>query len=225
MKSIESKLEYQFHDSNMLRQALTHPSAPEVQRGDQKDYETLEFLGDTVLCLVITEWLLEVYNTETEGSLAKRRAGLICRETLGDIAQSLQLGDDLIMNEGEASSGGRENISNLENVMEAVIGAIYLDGGIDSVKPFIKKHWDSYIHRSRLPSDPKTELQEFVQAQSKPVPNYTVLSKEGPPHSPVFTVEVSVDGVTSTIGTGRTKRIAERKAAQKMLDALQASHG
>lgn len=224
MQLIESKLEYEFNDKAILRQALTHPSAPEVQQGEQKDYETLEFLGDTVLCLVITEWLLETYPNESEGNLAKRRAGLVCRETIGDIAQSLQLGDDLIMNEGEINAGGRDNISNLENMMEAIIGGMYLDGTMAVVKPFIQKHWHSYIHQSRLPSDPKTELQEYLQHLGFQVPTYRLVSKEGPAHSPVFTVEVTAKRGGPQQGKGRTKRIAEREAAQKLLAQLRASN-
>lgn len=220
IKNLEAVLLHQFSNPLLLEEALLHPST-----GNQKDgainYERLEFLGDAVLSLVITEILMQRFIEEPEGDLAKRRAALVCREALSGVARELQLGNYLVMTEGEAASGGRENAANLEDSLEAVIGALYLDGGLSAVRPFIDTYWLPLLEAMPIPpKDPKTALQEWAQARGKPVPSYEVTAVEGPSHAPVFTVKVVVEGAPVYQASANSKRLAEREAARLLLEHI-----
>ncbi len=208
---------YNFKDESLLEEALSHPSVAE----DGKNYERLEFLGDAVLSLVVSEMLYTNFPDEKEGALAKRRSALVCGETLSKVAQEIGLGEHIRMGVGEDASGGRENPANLENAMEAVIAALYLDGGLEVAREFVLKNLEPLAQEmTSPPKDPKTHLQEWAQARGLPVPEYRVVSEEGPSHEPVFTVEVGLPGYPPAQAQGASKRKAEREAAANMLSGL-----
>jgi ribonuclease-3 len=217
-------LQHVFANHDLLKEALTHPSSTKArnsQKLDSPNYERLEFLGDTVLGLVIAELLLELFPAEREGALAKRHAGLVCGETLTKIARTIGLGEYMVLSASEEASGGRENDANLENTLEALLGALYLDGGLPAAKPFILRYWSDLARDMKEPpKDPKTHLQELVQSSGKPIPVYTMIANEGPDHAPVFTMEVQIEGYPPMQGTGTSKRLAEREAAARMLEIV-----
>ena len=204
---IEKVLSIYFKNKELINQALTHPSLS--RKGS--DYERMEFLGDHVLGLIIAEELYKRFNTENEGQMTKRLAGLICGETLVKVAKNLKLGEHIRMAQSEESSGGRENKANLENAMEAVIGAIFLDQGIEVAKKFILENWSNIIDEMvEPPKDAKSTLQEWAQGRGLPLPEYEVVSTEGVMHAPIFNVRAVVRGQEPQIGNGTSKRAAEQ---------------
>ncbi len=214
---LEKKIGYGFRDRALLAAALTHRS---VSKGnpDAIHNQRLEFLGDAVLGLVIAELLYELYPKEEEGDLSKRFVGLVNGEALAEIALGWKLGDYLVLSPGEEDQGGRENASNLEDGCEALLGAMYLDGGIDPVKKLIDKFWKKRAKAAKSPpKDPKTTLQEWAQGSGLPLPEYRVVSAEGPAHAPQFVIEVHVNGMKPVQAEAGNKKLAERLAAEKML--------
>lgn len=211
-------LGYTFSSPALLDEALTHRSAaPRRSEG----YERLEFLGDRVLALVVTDMLLAAFPDEQEGALARRLAALVRQETLADVAREIGLGAHIRLSRSEADTGGRENNAILSDVCEAVIAAIYSDGGLDSVRPFIERHWAGRLAAAVAPpQDSKTALQEWAQGRGLPLPEYSVVSRKGPDHAPAFTVSVSVKGKPSAEGTGASKRAAEQIAAQRLMETV-----
>ena len=214
---LEEKIQFEFKDKGILERALTHPSMGK----NRPNYERLEFLGDSVLGLIISAELFNRYPNEAEGELTKRLAGLICGETLVKVSQSLGLAEYITMSESESSSGGRENKTNLENVMEAIIGAIYLDQGFEASKIFVLREWEYLIDKMvEPPKDAKSALQEWAQGHGLPLPEYVVTKQDGPSHAPDFEISVTVQGFPTEIGVGNSKREAEQKAATKLYAAL-----
>ncbi len=206
---------------SLKEQALTHPSMGMEKDGVIYNNQRLEFLGDAVLGMVVAEMLYEMYTQEQEGELARRFAGLVCGPVLEQIALSLKLDEQLILSDSEDANDGRQNSSNLEDVCEAMIGAIYLEDGFDVVKAFIYQHWKPLAESiSEPPKDPKTALQEWAQARGLPVPDYKVIHQEGPSHAPRFTIQVEVQGQTPECATAGNKKQAERDAAEKLLVKL-----
>ena len=211
-------LEYSFKDIELLKKALLHSSAK--LSGDDKNNsnERLEFLGDRVLSLVIAQILLQMFPSENEGDLAKRHSALVKKHTLFTVAESLCIGDFIYMSDGEVSSGGRNNIKILSDCCEAIIAAIYLDGGLIEVSNFIKRHWISKIMDSQTPpKDYKTTLQEWCQTHSSDLPVYKEIERLGPPHKPEFLIQVSVKNRSTIRGNGTSKKEAEQNAAKLML--------
>ncbi len=219
MTGFLENLGYTFRDAGLLALALSHPSL-----GKNASNQRLEFLGDAVLGLVITEMLYTLYPTEQEGDLARRLAALVRGETLAKIAEDVGLGDALQLSASEANSGGRKAASNLEDALEALIGALYLDGGLEAAKQFITLRWHALANTlSSPPKDAKTALQEWAQARSLPVPEYTVLEQTGPAHAPEFTVRVLVVGYPPEQAAAASKRAAEQTAATRLLAVLESA--
>src|SRR4029453_7346892 len=189
-------LGHSFGDPDLLRTALTHPSALTRRTGRQgprqkggQDNQRLEFLGDRVLGLVVAEMLYRTFGKEDEGAMAKRLAALVRQEGLAHVARSIELGNHLILSRGEAEGGGRDNAATLADACESVIGAIYLDAGLDAARPFVERHWAALVPAvPRPPQAAKTALQEWAQAAGLPLPIYQVVESSGPPHDPTFTV-------------------------------------
>ena len=222
LSDLEQLLGYSFQNQLLLRHALTHSSfANEKFLKRENNNERLEFLGDAVLEFVSSEYLYELEDGMSEGSMTKLRASLVCEQTLAQCARTLNLGSYLLLGKGEALNGGRERDSILSDALEAVIGAIYLDGGITNVKEFVRKHVLSDIENKKLFYDSKTILQEMVQNEYKQQLHYELLAEEGPEHQKCFTVQVYLDDKPLKTGTGKTKKAAEQEAAYKTILYLQ----
>lgn len=212
-------LGHAFRRRELLQEALIHPSLDPSDRGRARfGYERLEFLGDRVLGLVIAEWLIERFPKEPEGELAKRFTVLVQKETLSDVAAGLGLGRYVQMSPGEADSGGRDNSGILADVCEAVIAALYLDGGLEPARRFVRAEWADRIESvARPPQDPKTALQEWAQGRGLPTPCYDVVEQSGPDHKPRFHIAARVPPLDEEVGQGSSKRAAEQEAARRLL--------
>ena len=215
---LEKLINYNFSDMKILKEALTHPSISYVDE-HKNSYERLEFLGDTVLSMIVAKMLFIHFPNESEGDLSKRHVELVKGETLAKIASDINLGQFIVMSQGEKDNGGQKNIRNLENTMEALIGAIYIDGGIECVKDFIFKYWMPIISQMESPpKNVKSTLQEWAQQRSLPIPQYKLLDASGPPHSPVFRIELSLNGFIPVVVKAKNKRAGEQMAAKLMLE-------
>ena len=219
LDELMGRLGCRFERPDLLREALTHPSVNPIDRGVARfANQRLEFLGDRVLGLVVAEWLLARFPDEPEGALARRHTALVRAEALAEVAAALDLGRHVKMAPGEADGGGRLNTAILANTCEAVIGAVFLDGGLDAARGLVRREWAGAIERDQQPpQDPKTRLQEWAQGRGLPLPHYQVVSRSGPDHQPVFEVEVSVNGHDAVSARGASKRVAEREAANQLL--------
>ncbi len=214
MLGFEKRIGYMFRNKKLLRQALTHSSfANEKRLNKLANNERLEFLGDAVLELTSSEYLFHEHERMPEGELTKLRASLVCESTLALCARELALGEHLLLGKGEAATGGRERDSILSDAMEALIGAIYLDGGLTSAKEFIGRFILSDMEHKKLFFDSKTILQEMVQSEYRKQLCYELLSEEGPDHNKKFTVLAHMEGMPLAQGVGRTKKAAEQNAA------------
>ena len=209
IEELEAKIEYNFNDKDLLRSALTHSST-----GKKNNYERLEFLGDRVLGLVIASLLYHKFPSEPEGDMAKRLASLVQGQTLADLSSRISLGEFIFFSESEAASGGAENNHILADVLEALIGALYIDGGFEQCQRLIETHWQDILHlMSSPPQHPKTSIQEWAQANGLPLPNYEIVSQSGPDHAPVFKVSVTVKGHPPITAEGRSRADAEKEVA------------
>jgi ribonuclease III len=223
LATLEETLGHRFAQKDLLIEALTHPSAVRRRGISKRGYERLEFLGDRVLGLIVAELLWRRFPDEAEGEMTRRHAHLVRREALAEVAQALDLGARLIVSKGEESAGVRKNKSVLADSCEAVIAALYLDGGFDAARPFIEQRWEKRLAEVvSLPRDPKTALQEYVQGRGFPLPAYRIVSTEGPAHKRRFTVAVKVEGLDNAAASasGSSKRGAEIAAAAAALTAL-----
>lgn len=214
IKEFQEVIGYEFKDESLLKQALTHSSyANEKHMKRLSDNERLEFLGDAVLEAVSSEFLYLNYRKFPEGDLTRLRASMVCEPTLAFCTREIQLGEYVFLGKGEDMTGGRQRKSVLSDAMEAVIGAIFLDGGFDCAKEFILKYIMTDIEHKRMFYDSKTILQEVCQGQFKQNVTYRLLSEEGPDHAKVFTVEALVGDTALGQGSGNTKKSAEQEAA------------
>ena len=214
----ESVISYRFKDMKLLIQALTHRSyANENNLKKIENNERLEFLGDAVLEIVTSDYLYRKYPTRLEGELTKFRASIVCEPTLAEFAREINLGDYLLLGKGEDSSGGRKRDSVLSDAVEALIGSIYIDGGIEPAKVFIESTLLLDVETRKRFVDSKTHLQEHIQQISDIPIEYRVISETGPDHNKSFTVHVTHDGKVIGVGEGRSKKSAEQRAA---FDAL-----
>lgn len=217
-KDLENKLGYKFKSEKLLECALTHSSV----RGGKKerlDNERLEFLGDRVLGLAIAGRLNEIYPKAREGELARRYNNLVRGEACASIGRFLDIGPLLLLSEAEALSGGREKETILADAMEAILGAIYLEAGFEKARLVTLRLWQKLLQDQNIEviPDPKTSLQEWAQAQGFPLPQYVVISREGPDHAPLFTAEVRIKTLDPARGEGASKRLAEQAAASCLL--------
>jgi len=218
----EEAIGYRFRAPDLLIEALNHSSAAGTAKCTQRSYERLEFLGDRVLGLVIAQALHERFPSESVGDIARRHAMLVKRGALDHVARSIGLADLVRMSRGEEESGGRDNPALLADACEALIAAIYLDGGLNAAAAFITGHWLELIERHVTPPrDPKTALQEWLQARGIQPPGYREVMRSGPAHAPVFCVEVSASGYAPVQASGPSKRSAERAAAQILLHTIE----
>ncbi|HPF43840.1 MAG TPA: ribonuclease III [Syntrophomonadaceae bacterium] len=209
----------EFNSMALLTLALTHPSYHQ-DKNLQADNQRLEFLGDAVLNLAITEALFERLPDQAEGELTKIRAKIVCEKALLQIARGLNLGSYLLLGKGEEMSGGRSRKSILADAVEAVIGAIYLDKGYDAARSFIWQHFQEVISQASSGdyNDYKSKLQEIVQAKNRQSVNYVILEESGPAHAKIFTAGVYYQKTLLAVGRGKSKKEAEQNAAEKALE-------
>jgi len=218
---LEGKIGYTFKEKSLLRQALTHSSFANEQKINKTgDYERLEFLGDAVLEVVSSEFLFHKYPNVPEGELTKMRASMVCEPSLAFCARDLELGQFLRLGKGEESTGGRNRESIIADVMEAIAGAIFLDGGMECSKEFIQRFILSDLEDKQLFFDSKSMLQELLQGKLKKEFRYVLLDEQGPEHEKIFSVEVIVEEERLGMGRGRSKKLAEQQAAYQALLAL-----
>ena len=217
LKHLFERIGYAFNDRSLVELALTHASARPSLKPNE-DNERLEFLGDRVLGLAIAELLTTSFPEASEGELARRFNQLVRAETCADVAQRWELGKLIVMSGGEAESGGRAKKTILANACEAVLGAIFIDGGYEPARDVVHRYWAAELSGLDLAApDAKSILQEWAQGRRLPLPRYIEVSREGPDHEPRFTSEVQIDGVAPERGHGANKRAAEQAAALAML--------
>lgn len=214
--AVATAVGHAFTDLALVERALVHRSAAGGR--DRESYERLEFLGDRVLGLVVADMLYRRFPAEDEGALARRHAALVRREALARVAHEIDLGRHLVMSKGEEDAGGRVNPALLADACEALMGALYLDGGLEPARAFIARHWPAMMEEAAAPpKDAKTALQEWAQQRGRPLPVYDTVAAEGPDHSPVFTVRVTVQGLPPVTASGASKRAAAQAAAEALL--------
>jgi ribonuclease-3 len=224
LKKLQVVLNYSFRDEGLLQKAMTHRSFSKSVNN-----ERLEFLGDSVLGLVISEHLFKRLKQATEGELSRIRASLVKEDALATVARDINLGDYLQMGSGELKSGGFRRASILSDALEAIFGAIYLDGGFDQARKTIHYLYEDYLVTLPKPKDlkdPKTSLQEYLQGVKQPLPEYRVVKTEGKSHDQIFTVECRIPGLgLVTSGTGNSRKRAEQMAASAALKQTAGSYG
>lgn len=227
-EALEGRLAYRFADRGLLEHALTHTSrAHEDASGGVTDNESLEFLGDAVLGFVVAEMLFRDFPQYQEGQKSKAKAALVSTATLAALAERVGLGDHVLLGRGEEKTGGRRKQALLADTCEALIAAIYLDGGLEEVRRFLLRELADEIARVRTPSflrDFKSRLQEHLQSLDRPLPEYVVAASSGPEHDKLFHVEVRVGGDRLAAADGRTKKDAEQEAARLALERLGAGN-
>lgn len=223
-KVLGEYLGYQFKNPRLLQQALTHSSyVNEIDYVEAEDNEKLEFLGDALLGFVISDLLYSNYPHFREGDLAKLKSYVVSESFLAELAKELSLGDYLLLGKGEKSSGGREKNSLLANSFEALVAAIYLDGGVEKAREFIHNRFNDKIQKlveEHQILDHKSLLQEYTQMVFNCIPSYHLISKSGPDHDKTFEIQLSIDGKVFSIGRGKSKKEAEQMAAKQTLMKL-----
>ena len=226
IKKFQEVIGYHFHDEKLLRQALTHSSfANEKHLKKHSDNERLEFLGDAVLEIISSEFLYKEYPDKPEGELTKLRASIVCEPTLALCTKDIALGEYLLLGKGEDQTGGRGRKSILSDALEAVIGAIYLDGGFANAKEFIHKYILNDIENKQLFYDSKTTLQEIVQGRYEEDVRYVLLREEGPDHNKSFYMQALLGEKVLGEGCGHTKKAAEQQAAYCAIKKLKNDKG
>ena len=221
LKELQDKIGYQFQNEGLLKQALTHSSFANEQKINKlSDYERLEFLGDAVLEMVSSEFLFHENPEMPEGQLTRLRASMVCEPALAYCARDIDLGSYILLGKGEEATGGRKRDSLTSDVMEAVIGAIFIDGGIEEAKKYIYRFVLSDLENKILFMDSKTLLQEEIQKKNTAQLHYELVDETGPDHDKEFRVKACLDGKEIGTGVGRTKKAAEQQAAYEALMML-----
>ena len=222
LEKLQQRLEYRFADPGLLERALTHSSALSPAKRIEHSYQRLEFLGDRVLGLVVADMLYQRSPQSNEGDLSRTLNTLVRKETCAEIARQLDLGSDMILGDSEARSGGAEKDAILGDVTEAIIGAIYLDGGLANAYIFVERLFSPFLANGQAGrADAKTTLQEWAQARGLEPPAYIQIARSGPDHAPEFTISVQLEGFDRIEAIGPSKKIAEHKAAERFLVAQQ----
>ena len=222
LKDLETVIGYKFHNISLLQNALTHSSyANERWHNSLLSNERLEFLGDSVLGMLVAEYLYGTFSDRPEGELTRMRADMVCEHTLATVANKIGLGEHLLLGHGEERLGGRSRESILADATESVIAACFLDGGLEAAAQFVKKYILVVVPVSRPNNmDYKTALQELVQQKKNQVLVYTLVGQSGPDHDKLFDVEVSLNGTVVGTGSGRSKKRAEQMAAKAAVQKL-----
>jgi ribonuclease-3 len=222
LRKLQTKLGYEFKAVSLLETALTHSSfANENKNSGIVSNERLEFLGDSVLGMTVAEMIYSTEKNMPEGQMTKLRAELICERNLAIIAERLDLGECLFLGKGEEKNGGRQRASILADAVEAIIAAMYLDGGISAVFDFVMKYFANNMDLREIEAtDYKTVLQEIFQEESGQAPDYYITNEQGPDHKKIFTVQVSFRGVVIGIGSGSSKKQAEQNSAKAALEGM-----
>ncbi len=212
---LEKRLGHAFADRSLLERALTHMSAAPAEAKRIGSYQRLEFLGDRVLGMSVAELLYRTYPSAEEGELSRRLADLVRKETCAEVAEAWGLGPHLRLGGGEAQAGARRNTAILADACEAVVGAVFLDGGYEAALALVERaHGERLRQPARPLRDAKTALQEWAQGRGLPAPVYVEQGRSGPDHAPLFRIAVHIEGLQDVIGEGRSKRIAEQRAAE-----------
>ncbi|HEY9013101.1 MAG TPA: ribonuclease III [Devosia sp.] len=215
---LEARLGYRFADPELLDRALTHSSSVSPGKRVEKSYQRLEFLGDRVLGLVVADMLYRRLPKANEGELSRSLNALVRKETCAAIARELELGKEMHLGESEARTGGANKEAILGDIAEAVIGAIYCDGGLGQAYEVVERLFGPQIeHAGNVRADPKTTLQEWAQSKGREPPLYTEVERKGPDHAPEFTISVQLSGYEPLAATGPSKKLAEHKAAERFL--------
>ena len=222
IKDLEAAIDYRFKDISLLQNALTHSSyANERWHNSLMSNERLEFLGDSVLGMLVADHLYRSFPDRPEGELTRMRADMVCESALAAVAESLDLGDYLLLGKGEEQGGGRTRGSILADAVESVLAACYLDGGMEAAKAFVSRFILVNVPVAKLKNaDYKTALQELVQQKKNQVITYKLVGESGPDHDKVFTVELSLNGEVVGTGTGSSKKRAEQDAARCAMEKL-----
>jgi len=223
LRALRESLGYQFEDLSLLRRALTHPSYVNEHPEQERDNQRLEFLGDAVIDFVAAAWVYRAFSDFAEGRMTRLRAALVRTETLARLAKDVGIGAALLLGHGEEEAGGRYRKPNLCDAFEAVVGAIYLDGGMEAarsfVEPLVAPVAEATLARAS-DQDAKSRLQEWSQGERKVTPRYCIVAERGPDHAKVFEAQVLLDDEIVGQGTGRSKQAAEQDAAEAALEAL-----
>lgn len=221
LTSLEQRVGHTFSDQTLLQQALTHASRTGMADARTDSNERMEFLGDRVLGIIIADLLYRQFSNEDEGALSRRFTALVRMEALARVAGDIDLAPHLEMSQGEAETGGRDNPALLADACEALIAALYLDGGLETARRFVETHWQELLEEDPTPpKDAKTALQEWTQSKGLGLPEYAVVDQSGPSHAPVFTIAVTVGGQQDQRASGPSKRRAEQDAAAAMLAGI-----
>jgi ribonuclease III len=219
LADLETRLGYRFRDRELAARALTHLSAPATTgQGRLDSYQRLEFLGDRVLGLAIAEMLYEAFPQASEGELSMRLATLVRRETCAEVAREWDVGPHVVLGAGEAQAGGRKKAAILADIAESLIGAVFIEAGFEAAHALVARTWRARMHAVEEPErDAKTAMQEWAQARALHAPNYTEIDRSGPPHAPLFTIQVSLEGYEPAHGSASSKRAAEQAAAHAFM--------
>ncbi|GLQ18207.1 ribonuclease III [Maritalea porphyrae] len=215
---LEARIGYQFKDPSLLQRAVSHSSAVAPTKRTQNSYQRLEFLGDRVLGLVVADRLLRDNMTANEGGLSRALNSVVRKESCAEVARKLDVGPALILGQSEAKTGGAGKEAILGDVCEAIIGALYVDGGLETARAFIENRFSKFIKAgTEGRGDAKTSLQEWAQSRGLSLPSYVEVAREGPDHAPEFTIEVRIEKHDPATSSGKSKKFAEHEAATKFL--------
>ena len=221
MITLEKRINYKFNNRQYLMEALTHSSFANERNNGIKSNERMEFLGDSVLSLISSQFLFETYSDMPEGELTKLKASLVCTESLSGFARQIHLGEYLFLGKGEVNTGGANRPSILEDAFESLIAAIYLDGGLDSAREFVLSFLKPALENHKINfKDYKTTLQEVIQQNPDQSINYVFVGSSGPDHNKIFEAEVKLNSNVIGLGKGKTKKGAEQAAAKEALNLM-----